>query len=286
MKNACLHYSGFQPFSPRREKLWLNSGMQPHFSGPQAFTQSQRRHRCEAIVTRLKKHYGEELLALGLYGSHGRGDDGPYSDIELHCLLHGEEIDTVFEWSEGAWKAEVDVYSADAFLAAAGELDEFWPITQSAFTQVVPLYDPEGLFPRARQAVFDHSAAEFDAQMREVLVGDLYEVIGKARNAIDQRRPSSLAGEAVDAARYAACLLGLAHRKLFTTGPAALPEALLLPERPAGFDEFARLVLSGDLRDARMVATHLDTLWQGMEVWAAARGLILHRRFEDLLTHP
>lgn len=253
-------------------------------TGPLPYSHAERRARTLDIAARLRQRYGSDLLALGLYGSHGRGDDGPFSDIEIHCILQGEEIDHVYEWSEGPWKAEVDVYSQDVFLAAAAELDEFWPITHGAYTRVVSLHGPEDIFRHAERVVFDHSDEDFNSLMREVLIGDLYEVIGKARNALALSRPFSLAGEVVDAARYSACLLGLAHRKLFTSAPNALNEALRLPERPEGFDSFARLALDGDLRDNRAVMEALDGLWAGMENWARKRGLRLHRPFDELLS--
>jgi kanamycin nucleotidyltransferase len=252
-------------------------------SGPQAYSQTERRTRAELIVARLRQHFGADLLALGLYGSLSRGTDGPFSDIEIHCVIAGSAIDTSYEWSEGPWKAEVDVYSPDVILASAAELDEFWPITHGAYTHVVPILDDGEIFPRIAQAVLGHSDAEFDTLMREVLIGDFYEVVGKARNAVAQNRPFSLAGEAVDAARYAACLMGLAQRKLFSTGSLAFSEALQLPDRPAHFDDFLNLVLSGDLRDNPRVAAALDALWEGMEEWALRRGLRLHHRFDELL---
>ena len=257
--------------------------MDQPLNGPQAYTHADRLARLEAIAARLRRHFGADLLALGLYGSLSRATDGPFSDIELHAVVNGATDQYAYEWSAGPWKAEVDVYSPEAFLDCAAELDEFWPITHGAYAHVTPLHDPRSIFPRAARAVFDHSAADFDRLMAEVLVGDLYEVIGKARNAIALERKSSLAGEAVDAARYAACLLGLAHRHLFTTGPAAFSESLRLPDPPAHFPAYLDLVLSGDLRDNRRVAAALDALWDGMEEWAARRGLRLHRGLDELL---
>jgi kanamycin nucleotidyltransferase len=254
-----------------------------HPSGPQPYTQAARRARVESICARLRLRFGGDLLALGLYGSLSRGTDGPYSDIEIHCVIAGSAVDTTYEWSEGPWKAEVDVYSPEVFLAAAAELDEFWPITHGAYAYVVPIQDDGGIFPRAARAVFDHSDEAFDALMREVLIGDLYEVVGKARNAVAQNRPFSLDGEAVDAARYAACLMGLARRKLFSTGPLVFSEAMQIPNRPAHFDDYLNLILNGDLRDNHRIAAALDALWDGMEVWARNRGLLLHRPFEELL---
>ena len=38
-----------------------------------------------------------------------RQQDGPYSDIELLCLVDAPEMDVAYEWVYGAGKAEINV---------------------------------------------------------------------------------------------------------------------------------------------------------------------------------
>ena len=254
------------------------------FTGPEAYTHTERMARAEAIAARFQAHYEEHLLAIGIYGSLGRGADGPYSDIEMHVIVSGEEIDRSYEWSEGPWKAEVDVYSPDVFLSKASELDDLWPITQGAFARVLPLHDPKRLFHRAAHAVFDHTLEEYNHLIREVLIGDLYEVIGKGRNALASGQTANLASEAVQSARYAACVIGLTNRHLYSTGPAVFPESIELPGRPDGYDTLAGLVTRGELSDTHAVLKAMDALWVGFEAWATERGLNLHIKLEALLS--
>ena len=87
--------------------------------GPQFYIHQERIQRVNEIAAQLRGHFGARLLALGLYGSVARGTDGPYSDIELFCIIQGEGVDYAFEWSTGPWKAEVDVYSPDTLGAGA-----------------------------------------------------------------------------------------------------------------------------------------------------------------------
>jgi kanamycin nucleotidyltransferase len=252
-------------------------------SGPNSYTHTERLARAEQIAARFQAYYAENLLAIGIYGSLGRSMDGPYSDIEMHVIVKGEEIERSFEWSSGPWKAEVDVYSTDVFLAEAGKLDDLWPITQGSFARVLPLHDPKRLFHRAAHAVFDHTLEDYNRLIREVLIGDLYEMIGKARNALARGQTGDLAAEAVLAARYAACVVGLANRCLYSTGPEIFPESLGLPGRPAGYDELIEMVMRGELSDPRRVIKVMDTLWEGEEAWAAGCGLKLHFDLEELL---
>lgn len=252
-------------------------------TGPAEYTHTARMARAETIAARFQAYYDENLLAIGIYGSLARGTDGPYSDIEMHVIVKGEEIERAFEWSAGPWKAEVDVYSPDVFLNRAAKLDDLWPVTQGAFARVLPLHDPKRLFHRAARAVLDHTMADYNNLIREVLIGDLYEVIGKARNALANSQTANLSAEAVLAARYAACVIGLANRHLYSTGPMIFPESLELPGRPGGYDALAGLVMRGELSDPEAVVTAMNVLWDGQEAWAAEHGVRLHRELDELL---
>ena len=66
-------------------------------NGPQPQTHSDRLDNMQRIAAALQAHYGARLLALGVYGSMARGSDGPFSDIEMHCILHGQGVETSFE---------------------------------------------------------------------------------------------------------------------------------------------------------------------------------------------
>ena len=49
---------------------------------------SRRLELARHIVDQIQDHYGDHVLAIGVYGSLARGTDGPYSDIEMHCTIH------------------------------------------------------------------------------------------------------------------------------------------------------------------------------------------------------
>lgn len=246
---------------------------------------AQRLALAGQLEAEVRAHYGERVLATGAYGSLARGDDGPYSDIEMHCIVRGEGIETSHEWSAGPWKAEVDVYSLDVVLRAAAELDGPWAMTHGAFVTVLPFYDPHGLFPQLAAAALNHADAEVNAVLHDLVVGEIYELIGKLRNACAAGEQAPLAYYAVGLARHGACLIGLANRRLFTTSARWFPEALALPGRPAGYDDLCALVTSGDLGDADRLAQAANGFWLGLETWCSARGLVIERSLGELLTN-
>ena len=251
---------------------------------------SRRLDLARQIAAQIQGHYRDirdvivdDVLAIGVYGSLARGTDGPYSDIEIHCVVRGRGVDVCHEWSTGPWKAEVDVYSEDVVLAWASELDVDWPVTHGACTNVWALYDPTGFFSRLRDAALSHPDGVFQQVIRDVIVGEIYERIGKVRNAWAANEDACLPFLAVELAKCGACLLGLAHRYLYTTSTRMFEESLALPGRPEGYDILCRMVMAGDLADAARIADASDAFWSGVERWAGERGIQIEQDLVRLL---
>jgi kanamycin nucleotidyltransferase len=252
-------------------------------SGPQFYTHAERMKRVEEIAGQLRAHFGPQLLALGLYGSVARGTDGPYSDIELYAIIQGEGVDYAYEWSAGPWKAEVDVHSPDTLLAWAAELDGLWSLTHKSALTVQLLEDPQGIFARMAAVATQHSDEEIAAALAECIVGELYELVGKVRNAVAERRTASLALFTVELTRYAAGVVGLAQRHLYPSAAEMLEDSLRLPDPPEGYPALCRLVISGRLDDPQEILARVDAYWAGVEAWAVRRGLVIETTLETLL---
>lgn len=256
----------------------------PLQASPLPFTHDERLARARQIAARFARHFGARHRATAIYGSLARNQDGPYSDIEMFVIVEGENIDHPYEWSAGPWKAEVDVYSADEFFRQAAAFDEFWPVTHGAFVHFLPLHDPESLLERGRQLALTHTPEEFNRQMAETIIGDLYEIIGKTRNALALGQFSLLPVYAVDAARFGACLIGLYHQRVYTGSTTLWAESLTLPNPPAGYASLVEKVLSGKLHPPATVARAIHAFWEGVEQWAQQIGLPLIHDLEDLLS--
>lgn len=237
----------------------------------------------EQIAIQLRQHYTGGLLALGVYGSLARGTDGPFSDIEMHCVIEGEGIEACFEWSTGPWKAEVDVYSPDVLLSQAAEVDGDWSITHGAYATVQALYDPGDFFSRLRKTVFSPSEAIFHNIMERLIVGEIYEMVGKIRNACAATRQAPLASYTTKLANPGACLVGLYHRHLYSTSSIMLDEALELIDLPSGFAALCQQVVSGRLDNPARILALTDQFWSGVEAWATPRGLKIETSLDELL---
>jgi kanamycin nucleotidyltransferase len=235
----------------------------------------QRMMLAQTIANRLIIRYGESVKAIGLYGSLARGEDGPYSDVEMFCVLRETGTAHTYEWCAGPWKAEVDVLDEGSLRQEASQIDGLWALTHGAFVRVLPVRDPENYFDELRELVMSHPPEIFRVVIEEVLVGDIYELIGKVRNACVQKHAQALPTLAVELAQRTAYALGLEHRYLYGTSSYVFDEAITLPDPPDGFHTLAHLVMRGDLQDASTVASACDTLWLGLVRWAEGRGYTL-----------
>ena len=253
-------------------------GKGSHPAGPEPRTHDQKVMVAREISDRLLRHYGDSVKAIALYGSVARGTDGPYSDVELYCILDGEKIDKTYEWGHGPWKAQVNVYSEDIILRDAGVVDETWPLVQRGYVDTEPLFDPNDLFSRVREIACETSRTDFKPWIRDLIVGEIYELVGKVRNEFDSGSVSvTVLG--VDIVKYCAFLIGLANRHMYTSGSQMLKESMQCPDRPVGYDALCSRVISGELGDVKQVGDEVDCLWSGIEKWAQDNDI---RIYEDL----
>src|SRR5436190_14054798 len=118
----------------------------PMFTGPQLQDRAARLRMVDKIVHDLHATHGDRIIAIGLYGSVAKGTDGPFSDIELFCVVQGNDIDYSQEWMYGPGKAEVNIYSQAAVHRRALRVDELWSLRQGKFMHCRPLYGEPAFF--------------------------------------------------------------------------------------------------------------------------------------------
>jgi kanamycin nucleotidyltransferase len=240
--------------------------------GPQSLSHTQRLNIAHEIAERVKQHFHPQVIAIGLYGSLARGEDGPYSDIELFGVLRTDQYEQRYEWCTSAWKAEVDLYGKQALRERAAHVDGRWPLTHSAFQSVLPLDDPEHVFAEIRTIVEASPEPLFREAIENLLVDDVFECIGKIRNAQAFGMPTALPSLILKLVQTVAMVVGLANRQCYTTGTRVISEALALPDLPDGFGELGQIMLTGDFRDGQHIGKACERLWQGLNIWATDHG--------------
>jgi kanamycin nucleotidyltransferase len=236
--------------------------------GLQPLSHTQRLTIAHEIAERVKERFHPEVLAIGLYGSLAREEDGPYSDIELFGVLRTDQYVQRYEWCTATWKAEVDLYGKQTLREQAARVDGRWPLTHSAFQTVLPLEDPEHFFAEICTIVQTSPEPLFREAIENLLVDDVFECMGKIRNVQALGIPHVLPTLVLKLIQAVAMVVGLANRQCYTTGTRVISEAIALPNLPNGFRELGQIMLTGDLRDGQQLGTVCERLWQGLNIWA------------------
>nr|WP_269429401.1 kanamycin nucleotidyltransferase C-terminal domain-containing protein [Bacillus badius] len=66
-----------------------------------------------------------------------------------------------------------------------------------------------------------------------------------------------------------AVILGLHNKQYFTTSAQVLPGAMSFTDRPDGFDELCKMVMSGDLSDSKQIINSCEEYWGNLLNWSA-----------------
>ena len=242
-------------------------------AGPQPQDRAARLQLIEELTNRLHSRYADQILLIAFYGSVARGQDGPYSDIELFCVLDVPDMDTSLEWVYGSGKAEINVLGRNDARWEAREVSEHWAIRQGVFRHAQLIYGDQTLLDELKDLVMAVTDDEINRTVSLAMVGELYEWIGKARNARATGEFGGIAPLACKFAEMVALLLGLANRTCYTTGARVLGESLNFEDLPAGYGGLCNLVQRGELADPHTVIAAMEKTWTGMVSWAMRRNV-------------
>lgn len=244
--------------------------------GPREVTREDRMNIANVLANQLLEKYGADVEAIGIYGSLARKTDGPFSDIEIKCVLNSLEDGFSYEWTSGDWKAEVNLDNKENIVEEATTVEEDWPLTHGQFFTILPIYDPKGFFEELRQKAGSVDNTIFKEAVCKTLVEEMYEYIGKLRNIKIQGPETFLPALAIKIATGGAMILGLHHKRYYTTAAQVLPEALLFSEQPSGFDELCQLVMSGHLYDSQRILDACEHFWNGLMDWSKKHGYMIN----------
>lgn len=242
-------------------------------AGPEPQDHTARLQWLEQFLEQINVSYPGKLLLAALYGSLARGEDGPYSDIELFCVIDQPGLDEDLEWVYGAGKAEINLMGPDVTRHAAAEVDEYWALSAGQFGAARLLLGDAALLEELRNLALHPAHEQVHATIHAILVEELYEWLGKLRNS---RASGQTAGIPLLTCRFiemTALMLGLAYRQPYTTGMTMLPESLNLPDVPDGYAALCQRVISGEMADPAALPASLEQLWSGIGVWLQRQGL-------------
>ncbi len=135
----------------------------------------------EALATELRRREGRNLVAVGVYGSVGRGEERAHSDVDLLVVVRrkrdylkthvrGGFLVTILQHTPAEARGEV--------LGARADLND----TLGGWRSLRPLYDPTDLLHSLKTRSRRPTRAQFRKAARQALL-ETYEDLGKLRDA-------------------------------------------------------------------------------------------------------
>ncbi|WP_096440098.1 kanamycin nucleotidyltransferase C-terminal domain-containing protein [Alteribacter populi] len=240
---------------------------------PHPTSREEKQNIIKQVTKQLHKKLGSDLLALGLYGSVGKGTEGAYSDIEMHVFVKDGTHFSSHEFIYEPFKIELSVQTKTDIIKEAQTVDDGWSIKAGVFTEVQALYDPTDLFTQLKKFALNVPDSEIREVMKEFMIWEPYETMGKIRNNYERGTYYYLPWGAKDLSWQTAKLIGLANRMIYSTRSETFKEAVSATSKPSGFENLAELVMKGDLADPERVYLSCENLWTGLNDWFDLLGI-------------
>ncbi|MDQ0207568.1 kanamycin nucleotidyltransferase C-terminal domain-containing protein [Alkalicoccobacillus murimartini] len=241
---------------------------------PTPTTLNEKQKLAIMIKDKLLAKYDDTILAIGLYGSMGLGTTGPYSDMEMHVITREGHPVPSHELIYGRFKVEISSIEKQAMLNRASEMSDAWPVSAGSYIHIQPIYDPKQIFEEVRRLPLEIPNERFRETMREFMIWEPYETLGKLRNTFHHADNAHyIPMGACDLTWQTAKLIGLANKQYYSTRARTYEESLLMSSKPAGYEELARKVMEGKLDDTDQIFQLCEALWAGLNNWFEELGI-------------
>lgn len=238
--------------------------------GPLPKEHVERLSLAREIAQRLQSKY--TATAVGVYGSIARGQDGPFSDIDLLAVAPGP-LEKDWGWLHDGWSIEVTLRDSQSLLCHATTVPGDWSITHSNYLHILPIYDPAQFFSRLVTVINDAPQAAFEEAIKELMM-QLYGATSKLRSC-QTRGEAPPPGFVYYLVKLGYWMIGLANRHTYSTATAAITESLMLQNRPLGYDPLCQMAINGDIADNQHMFDACESFWCGAAEWAHSRGINL-----------
>ncbi|PAD31913.1 kanamycin nucleotidyltransferase C-terminal domain-containing protein, partial [Paenibacillus sp. 7523-1] len=208
--------------------------------------------------------YDKDIEAIGIYGSIALAKEGPYSDIELHIISRDGANIPNRELIFHPYKLEISTKQKSEWFHQASMVDDGWAIRTGSFVHITSLYDPNGIFYKAKEIVLSVPDEKFREVIAEFMIWEPYETMGKIRNAKVSNNLSYLPRAVFDFTWQLAKLIGLLNKQYYTSRSVTLEESIEQPIKPEGYVELATKVICGELTDKDELYLLCENLWFGL----------------------
>jgi len=266
------------PFPPRAKATRGTRAILPNHAqrpGPWSIrphTHEQRSAFLPTVVRRLEDHFGQGLLAVAVHGSHARGDEGPYSDLDLVAIVASDarkrgEPGTV-EIIDGQF-VDIPYWTEDDLVRPLREPGNDWCFKAAARLTAVtnpPVVERVG---REIAALVERARTPGDSLHSQLLVlasdrlgYEVPEHVAKLLNACQPGRPAWRRSLLLPRALQEVLVtVALRNAQPYPDLQAMVEHASSLAIRPAGLGDLCDLAIRGsDLQPERLASAFLTVV--------------------------
>jgi kanamycin nucleotidyltransferase len=189
------------------------------------------------LAQRLQAHFGSHLLLAGVYGSAARGDDTPWSDLDMFVVGQAEMRFSERTYLIRSMPVHLEYVSEPELRAALDGPTLRWPYLMGVLDTVQPLAGAAGLATAWRERGQAPAEAAFRTALERALPGLVFESYGRIRSCGARNNwqdASHAASEVLYEIKTALCLLN--RRWVTRDYYAGFVESFAFPLRPANYE--------------------------------------------------
>lgn len=239
---------------------------------------ARRRRLAEELAAKVAKSR-KDVMAVVLFGSVARGDDGPDSDVEIAAVVRGSRSAPrdAQRFVLGGVLFSVYWYNAPGLRAQMLSADG--DASRHGFLDGVALHDPFRWFERLKGEVAALPES-FYAKSSEEALHQMYEYVCKARNAWRRKDDANVVYATGVVGSLARVVAALVNRRHYASENTMATEWRDFPDLPASFGRHLAPLLAEAASSERRYEAAM-ALWRSTREWAARRGVRL-RTIRDL----
>lgn len=253
---------------------------------PKKFTREARREVAAKTAEAVTARFGSQVWAIVLYGSVASGRDQAYSDVELKAVVEGIQETVYLAWVENGLKVSVEIGELASFLRKAKRVEDDWPLSHTEYTRFETIFGDERIGSLLREAAGKSDDKAFDAAVRELFIGNLFEYAAKSKAAYAEMNHGALVRWGFEFVNDSALMFAIAARRPYERSATMWEEACNLPELPQEVERLLRRYIAGDLSKSDGLIDDLDAAWLAIADWAMRRGIHIAESANEALEEP
>jgi kanamycin nucleotidyltransferase len=236
-------------------------------------TREERLEIAREVARRIVEKYGERIIVVAAYGSVAKGEDTPYSDLDIWVAAREPAEDLRFFVYRGM-AVSIHWDTEEGRITTAGRVTRDWPITADEVHSFLVLYEQEGSefltrLKAAANALSDEEFAEairtFMARTRETWgkmqgpwsAGDHYRLLVNGRWLVWS----------------VAMILGLLNKRFYGGGRGFFQLSKEMPKQPHDYPRLLDLAGGFETTEGEVVYRAGEDLWNNLCELVRAEGI-------------